>query len=117
MLKPTWMFMDSLDSIRKQTYKCAQCKLNIVYETWQQNIKVKIKKKIIFFLEGGGGGVHAVVLVKTFPFMYQLLTTVGLILTKLEWFLFSGYGQTDTISESSHRNMLEHKKFQLKAQN
>ena len=30
---------------------------------------------------------------------------------------FSGYGQTDTISESSHGNMSAHKKFQLKAQN
>ena len=53
------------------------------------------------------------------------ITNVGLILTKLGWFLFSGYGQmdrrtdrqTDTVLESSHGNMSAHKKFQLKAQN
>ena len=45
------------------------------------------------------------------------ITNVGLILTKLRWFLFSGYGQTDTVLESSHGNMSAHKKFQLKAQN
>ena len=53
------------------------------------------------------------------------ITNVGLILMKLWWFLFSGYGQmdrrtdrrTDTILESSHGNMSAHKKFQLKAQN
>ena len=41
-----------------------------------------LKKKIKFF------GSHVVVLVKTFPLMYQLLsiTNVGLILTKLRWF-------------------------------
>ena len=33
------------------------------------------------------------------------------------YFLFSVYGQTDTILESSHGNMLAHKKNQLKAQN
>ena len=49
------------------------------------------------------------------------ITNVGLILTKLWWYLFSGCGQTegqtDTVLESSHGNMLTHKKFQLKAQN
>ena len=57
------------------------------------------------------------------------ITNVGLILTKLWWFLFSGYGQmdrqtdgqtdrrTDTVLESSYGNMSAHKKFQLKAQN
>ena len=49
------------------------------------------------------------------------ITNVGLILTKLGGFLFSGYGQTDgrtdTVLESSHGNMSAHKKFQLKAQN
>ena len=30
---------------------------------------------------------------------------------------FSGYGQTDTISESTYEYMPAHKKFQLKAQN
>ena len=44
-------------------------------------------------------------------------TNVRLILTKLWWFLFSGYGQTDRVLESSHGNMSAHKKFQLKAQN
>ena len=53
------------------------------------------------------------------------ITNVGLILTKLWWFLFSGYGQmdrqtdgqTDTFLESSYGNMSAHKNFQLKAQN
>ena len=30
------MFMDCIIRIRKQTYQCAQHKLKIVYETWQQ---------------------------------------------------------------------------------
>ena len=46
-----------------------------------------------------------------------LIINVGLILTKLILFNFSGYGQTDTVLESSHRKMSAHKKFQLKAQN
>ena len=50
-----------------------------------------------------------------------ILTTVGLILTKLRRFLFSEYklidGQTDTIPESSYGNMSAHKKFPLNAQN
>ena len=49
------------------------------------------------------------------------ITNVGLILTKLRWYLFSGCGQTDgqtdTVLESSYGNMSAHKKFQLKAQN
>ena len=45
------------------------------------------------------------------------ITNVGLILTKLRGFLFSGCGQTDRVLESSHGNMSTHKKFQLKAQN
>ena len=45
------------------------------------------------------------------------ITNVGLILTKPGWFLFSGYGQTDTVLESSYGNMSAHKKFQLKTQN
>ena len=49
------------------------------------------------------------------------ITNVGLILTKLWWYLFSGCGQTDgqtdTDLESSYGNMSAHKKFQLKAQN
>ena len=43
------------------------------------------------------------------------VTNVGLTLTKLGWFLFSGYGQmdrrTDTVLESSYGNMSAHKKF------
>ena len=46
------------------------------------------------------------------------ITNVGLILTKLRWFLFSGCGQTDRhgfgILIWKH---VAHKKFQLKAQN
>ena len=42
------------------------------------------------------------------------ITNVGLILTKLSWFLFSRYGQTDRVLESSHGKMSTHKKFQLK---
>ena len=61
------------------------------------------------------------------------ITNVGLILTKLRGFIFSGCGQTDgqtdgridgrtdrqtdTVLESSYGNMSTHKKFQLKAQN
>ena len=53
------------------------------------------------------------------------ITNVGLILTKLWWYFFSGCGQTDrqtdrqtdTVLESSYGNMSTHKKFQLKAQN
>ena len=33
------------------------------------------------------------------------ITNVELILTKLWWFLFSGYGQTDRVLESSHGNI------------
>ena len=33
MLRPTWMFMDSM---RKQTYRCAQYKLQNCNKTWQQ---------------------------------------------------------------------------------
>ena len=45
------------------------------------------------------------------------ISNVGLILAKPGWFLFSGYGQTYTISESSYGNISAHTKFQLKAQN
>ena len=47
----------------------------------------------------------------------SIITTVGLILTKIGGCPFSGYGQTDWILESSYGNMSAHKKFQLKAQN
>ena len=50
MLRPTWMFMDSM---RKQTHQCAQYKLKIVYKTWQQKHSVKLffykKIKILGF--------------------------------------------------------------------
>ena len=72
------------------------------------NFKLLWKKKL---------GFHAVVLVKTFPLVYQLATNVGLILTKPGWFIFLGYGQTDTVLESWYGNMSAHKKIQLKAQN
>ena len=45
------------------------------------------------------------------------ITNVEQILTKLWWFIFSGYRQTDTVLESSYGNMSAHNKFQLKAQN
>ena len=58
-----------IDSMRKQTYRCAQYKLKIVHKTWQQKHSVKdvFYKKIKFV------GSYAVVLMKTFPIMYQLL--------------------------------------------
>ena len=51
------------------------------------------------------------------------ITNVGLILTKLWWFLFSGCGQADGQTDrhgfriliSSYGNMSAYKKFQLKA--
>ena len=42
------------------------------------------------------------------------ITNVGLILTKPGRFLFSEYGHTDTVLESSYGNMSAHKKIQLK---
>ena len=36
------------------------------------------------------------------------------VLTKLGWFLFSGYGQTDRILESSYGNLSAHKIFKKK---
>ena len=61
------------------------------FGTSKNSISTFFEKKIIFL------GFHSVVIVKTFPLMYQLLGTVGPILTKLgcTWFLVSGYGQTD----------------------
>ena len=63
-----------------------------LFSTSQNTSRIQfrtLKKKINFF------GSHVVLLVKTFPLMHQLATNVGLILTKLWWFLFSGCGQTD----------------------
>ena len=45
------------------------------------------------------------------------ITNVGLMLTKLRWYLLSGYRQTDTISESSYGNMSAHKNFMSKLKN
>ena len=50
------------------------------------------------------------------------ITNVGLILTKLKWFFFSGYGQmdrqtdgqTDTVLKFSYGNMLGHFNSKLK---
>ena len=50
------------------TNQCVQYKLNIVYKTWQQKHSVFILKIYILFLS-----FHGVVLVKTFPLLYQLL--------------------------------------------
>ena len=78
MMRPTWMFMDS---IRKQIYQCAQYKLKIVYKTTAETLRKHFFYNKINFL-----CFHAVLLVKNFPIMYQLLATVGVILTKLRWF-------------------------------
>ena len=40
----------------------------------------------------------------------SIIATVGLILTKLGLFLFSGYGLTDTFSESLYGNMSAQKR-------
>ena len=91
MLRPTWMLISALQHKSKFNFELF----------W----------KIIQFF-----GFHAVVLVKTFPLMYQLLMQ-DLYRRSQGDFLFSGYGQTDTVLESSYGNMSAHKKFQLKAQN
>ena len=44
-------------------------------------------------------------LVKTFPLGYGKQT---------DWHPYSGYGQTDTVLESSYENMTAHKNFNLK---
>ena len=47
----------------------------------------------------------------------ESITTVGLILTKLRRFLFSGYRQTQFQNPHNYGNMSSHKKIQLEAQN
>ena len=42
---------------------------------------------------------------KTFPIDVSIIT-VQLILTKLRWFLFSRYGQTDAFLETSYGNII-----------
>ena len=59
-------------------------------------------------------GFHAVASTCEDLSIHVSFTTVELILTKLLWFLFFGYGQTDTISKSSHGNMSAHKNFSSK---
>ena len=58
-----------MDCIRKRTYQSAQHELNIVSKHDSRNTKVSLffLNKIKFL------GFHAVVLVKNFPLMYQLL--------------------------------------------
>ena len=72
-----------------------------------------LKKKIKFL------GFHGVVLVKTFPLMYQLLCRTDIDEAMVISFLgVRTDGQTDRVLESSHGNMsAQKKKFQLKAQN
>ena len=68
MLRPTSMF---LDCIWKQTHQCVQYGISwkIVNKKWQKKHQIKhFFKKTINFL-----GSHGVVLVKTFPLIYQLL--------------------------------------------
>ena len=50
-------------------------------------------------------GFHAVVPTHEDLSIDVSITNVGLILTKPGLFLFSGYGQTDTVLESSYGNM------------
>ena len=86
MLRPTWM---SMDSMRKQTNQCAQCKLKIVYKTWQQELLSKrfLKEIQIFWFPCCSTREDLSIDVS--------ITNVGLILTKPGRFLFSWYGQTD----------------------
>ena len=88
MLRRTRMFMDSIDSTM-----CTECILLLTkYDSRNTETSIFLKRKSFFF--------HGVVLVKTFV----SITNVGLILTKLRGLLFSGYGQTETISESLYGN-------------
>ena len=73
MLRTTWMLISALQ--HKSKYK-------------SNSISNFFEKKIKFF------GSHVVVLVKTFPLMYQLLIAIGLISTKPGQFLFSAYGKS-----------------------
>ena len=66
-----------LDRIRKQTYQCPRYKLTKNYE-----------KKFKFFRVPWCSNREDLSIDVS-------ITNVGLILTKLRWFLFSGYGQTD----------------------
>ena len=65
----------------------------------ESNFDLFCKRKLVF---------HAVVLVKTFLLMYQLLPTIKIILTKLWWFLFSGYKQSRF--RNPHTETCRHKK-------
>ena len=61
-------------------------------------------------------GFHAVVLVETFPLMYQLLMYGRTDINEAMVISFLGV-RTDRVLESSYGNMSAHKKFQFKAQN
>ena len=91
MLRPTWMLISALQ--HKSKYKS-----NSIF-----NLK---KKKKIKFL-----GFHGVGSTRKDLSIDVSITNVGLILTKPGWFLFSGYGQTDTVLESSYGNMSADKKI------
>ena len=54
--------------------------ISALHQKSKFEFQIFLKKKIKFL------GCHGVVLVKTFPLMYQLATNLGLILTKLRWF-------------------------------
>ena len=78
--------------------KCAQYKLKFVNKTWQQKHWGKhvffFFFFFFFFFENQIFGFPWCSTREDLP-IDVLITNVGLILTKLWWFLFSGYGQTD----------------------
>ena len=80
-----------MDCIRKQTYICAQYKLKIIYKTWQQ----KRSGKHVFFKKIQFLASHNIVATREDLSFDVSITNVGLILSKLGWYLFSGYGQID----------------------
>ena len=80
--------------------------------TSQNSILNFFEKKFKFL------GFHAVVLMKTFPLMYQLLMYNWYWRSQGDFF-YRGADrwtdeQTDTVLESSYGNLSAHKKFQLK---
>ena len=90
-----WRFNDAnlhMDCKIKQTYQCAQYRLKIVYKTWQQKHSDKVFKKenqffVVFPCSSTCENLSNHVSITTY--------CIGLILTKLWWYLFSGCGQTD----------------------
>ena len=74
----------SMDSMRKQTYQCAQYKLQIVTKHGSRNIQVS--NKHVYFLS-----FHDVVGTREdLSINVSITNVVRLILTKLKCFLFSG---------------------------